>query len=466
MTSIEYSKQLESTVKFVQEAINRFALHDSLKYNFLVQQLNNPFNDKIMTWIQSLTQCTTLIQPSHTELVNALYSIKLPPSQPIYEVYGTLLLHLVTANTAHVQGALNSLFLRIIPDNEAIFPVLVTLFQKFIGLVPLSSRVFPQIFTKCVPTRWRPINEFCTYILFFLKAVRLIPEVAGLAVLASIDRAVLYDSELQKSTELFAMEENDTASSLDSIISFLLGWIKDIPLELEQSLFIAFDAYVARANYLTHVPIVYLTYCYTEERCCKFVKFLIENVQNHNINDSYRALYICHLGGFVADSTLLPAAITLDVINQIGEIFKIENNVVIKLLLCQQVFRIINNKIIELQTRTDISGLFGQQSILVHMIIDQCNPLGNCSQKTVREFVNICKEKQLIDPQQVLAQHALLSEPQFISCPLCSYDPYDVPSTFRESVKNLIVERHIDEVQPTSSKEESSWQQNSWDFSL
>ncbi|ELP94897.1 hypothetical protein EIN_249310 [Entamoeba invadens IP1] len=456
--------ELMSAVTLVREAVQLKALQDSLKYNFLVKQLATPFSQKVLIWVQALTQCTTLIQPCHDELVKTIYTLVLPPNQQVYETYCTLLLHLVTSNTIYTHGIVTALFSRILPQNVEVFPIITKAIETLITLVPLSTRIIPQIFTDMIPNRWRQVPEFTTYISFFLTSVPQIPEVARLALIATIERTVLFDSELQKSNDLFAMEENDTSVMLASLIKFVLGWIRDIPQSLEGAFYEAFDNYIVRTKYLTHTPVLYFIYNSTEERANLFAGFLSARSSTEGISELYRALFICHLGGFVSNSALVNSVVTLEMMNRIGRIFERENNVMLKILLCQQFVRIFNRKHEELLVGTNVAQLFGNGQIVRKMIVDKSNPIGNCSQKTMRMFVQICKEKGLVDIEQVLAENVLAEEPVFVSCPLCTYDPYDLPSEFR-GLAGELVSKNEEVIEEVKMKNDSVTN-NSWDFSL
>ena len=458
---------ISSLIKLVQEGLNLSAYHDTFKYNFIIQQIKSNNLEKITLWLQALTQCTTLIQPCHSDLLHALYTIPLPQSQQTIDIYFTLLLHMITANTAFVNGVIHSLFSRVVPENSQLFPLFLTVCQKIVTLVPLSVQYFVSNFQRCMPNKWKTIQQFTTYIEFFRTSFPQMPQIGEQCLMACIDMLISYDTDLQKNGDMFELDETDSIGKLNELLTYVLGWIETLPQQLEQALFKSFETCIAKTQFILYTPIVYLFYCSTEERCNKFVTFLLSQISQHNRQSNSVELYVCHLGSFVSNSALLSAASTFEIIQRIGRIFAEERNMTIKILLCQQVFKIINSKCIELETRMDITQLFISSGVVARMIVDQCNPFGNCSQRTVKEFIHLCKTKKLMDPQQLLAENALLVDPQFISCPLVSYDPYDVPMTWKQQTTHLLVQRtpfeddyEINEIEPMSLEK------NSWDFTL
>ncbi|KAL7712274.1 hypothetical protein QTN25_010108 [Entamoeba marina] len=201
--------ELGTAIQLIQEAVNLKAMHDSMKYNFLVKQLTGPFSDKIMLWVQALSQCTTLILPCHVELTSTIFNLQIPPAPQIYEFYCSLLLHMVTANTAHVPHVIATFFKRIIPSNADVLQHLTTALKRLLQLVPLSAPLFPSIFIRNLPNRWKDIQEFIHYINYFLNSFPELPELSSTALNSAMERCVLLDSELQKTGDVFDMEEND-----------------------------------------------------------------------------------------------------------------------------------------------------------------------------------------------------------------------------------------------------------------
>ncbi|KAL7712273.1 hypothetical protein QTN25_010107 [Entamoeba marina] len=226
-----------------------------------------------------------------------------------------------------------------------------------------------------------------------------------------------------------------------------------------------FDSYVVTTPYLSHTPTLYLAYCNNEQRATNFVSFLLSRLSDFSRIETHHALSLCHLGSYVSVSSLIPAPITYEVLNKLGDYFRSITDNTLRVVCCEQVLRIIVYKLHDLQTRLDVTPLFVNGSFIQQMILSNVDPLGNCSSMLVQEFISICKERGLLDAQALLAQNALLLDPIHINVHLCSYQPYDVPSRFRENVSNLIYSIQYDElsIQKDTS---SSWTKNSWDFSM
>ena len=464
-------RDVSEYINAAKDSLTNFK-RESMKYNFMLQQLRSNEHEKVTIWLQALTQCTTYIQPMHTDLLFTLYNLQLSPSQQFLELYYNLLLHMITANTAFVNGVIHSIFTRIIPENNQLFSFFLSVCQKIITLVPLSIQFFISNFQKCMPNKWKTVQQFTTYVEFFRTSFDMIPQIGEQCLISCIELMISYDTDIQKNSDMFEIDEMDSVTKLNELLTYILSWIGNIPQHLEKTLLKTFDNLIVKTQFISYTPIIYLFYCSNEERCNTFVSFLLSQIAQSNKNVNSAELYTCHLGGFVSNSAILPASMTNEILEKIGQIFSAEKNMTVKILLCQQVFTIINSKIVELETRTDITGLFGSNGVVAKMIVDKCNPFGNCSQRTVKQFINICKSRQLMDPQQLLAENALLVEPLFVSCPLVSYDPYHIPEFWKDQTNHLVIQKtpfelyDEDEEDNNNQIQAMSLENNSWDFTL
>jgi len=256
-------------INFISQALAKKTQGDGCDYMFIVQQLESGTSKS--KWIQSLTGCVDAVVEDHSELVNALLSMRWECEGDVTTHYKELILSLCSAQPCFVPDVLAMLVSRLLPreddeeeekaqeeegapaeQGQGAFEAVHNVLSQVLVIAPLCLEQLLQLLVRNFPHKLRAVDMQVCYLQNVLRILVYAPSIQDKALAAIVDRLVEIDVEIKleehmEEEPVFAMEDDDSqddsemlnemADKLDEMLKLVYQFLTTFAKDADEAMF-------------------------------------------------------------------------------------------------------------------------------------------------------------------------------------------------------------------------------------